>query len=459
MIEKISTLFKAHQLAFQAKSNFSYEQRKKNLLALRSMILENEPKILRALEKDLGKSELEGVVSETLFLVKEIDHTLKKLKKWMKRKRVSTPWLQLPARSFIQPEPIGVVLIISPWNYPFQLLISPLVGALAAGNVAILKPSEIASETSRAVSELIPKYFEESIVSVVEGAVEETTSLLGLPFNHIFYTGNGHVGRIVMEKASRHLTPVTLELGGKSPCLIWGDNDLSLVAKRLVWGKFFNAGQTCVAPDYVLIENSKKKALVSLLENTLKEFYPDGPRNSPDYGKIVSVRHFDRLLSYIPEEEVLVGAHSSKDELFLSPTILDAKSTSPSMKEEIFGPILPILTIESLEEGISFIKSRPNPLAAYIFSKDESVLERYVLEVQSGGMCLNDSLVHLTNGNLPFGGIGESGMGSYHGKKSFDIFTHYKSVMKRGTFLDLALRYPPYFGSLSIIRKLLNWFG
>ncbi len=444
---------------FVDRLNHSYDSRRDHLLTLRKLILENENKILEALEEDLGKSRFEGVISETLFLVKEIDFSLKKLKKWMKKKRVSTPFLQFPARSFIVPEPVGVVLIISPWNYPFQLLISPLIGALAAGNTAILKPSEVAPAVSSVIAELVPKYFSEGIVGVVEGAIAETQALLDLPFQHIFYTGNSHVGRIIMEKAAKHLCPVTLELGGKSPCFVDKDNDLQLVARRLMWGKFFNTGQTCVAPDYVLVEEETQAALIEAMKKALAEFFPFGAKDSPDYGKIINERHFNRLESYLEESEIEYGGERDKSKLYFSPTLLKATESSKSMKEEIFGPILPIIKVKNFDEALSFIRRRPHPLAAYAFSRNGKLLNRFCDEVTAGGMCLNDSLVHLTSETLPFGGVGESGMGAYHGKKSFDIFTHYKSVMKRGLFIDLPVRYPPYKGKENLIRRLLNWLG
>jgi acyl-CoA reductase-like NAD-dependent aldehyde dehydrogenase len=376
----------------------------------------------------------------------------------MKKKRVKSPFLQFPARSYIVPEPLGVVLVISPWNYPFQLLISPVVGALAAGNTAILKPSEAAQSTSKVIAELVPKYFDKSVVSVVEGAVAETQALLDLPFHHIFYTGNSHVGRIVMEKAAKHLCPVTLELGGKSPCFIDKDNDIDLVGKRLAWGKFFNTGQTCVAPDYVLVEGSVKDKLVNSIKKALLEFFPEGAKNSPDYGRIINERHFDRLLGYMDQSEVISGGNTERESLFIEPTLLNSSASSPSMKDEIFGPILPIIEVADYKEAKNFIRSRPHPLAAYAFSKNNELLEDFTSSVTAGGMCLNDSLVHLTSEHLPFGGVGESGMGSYHGKRSFDIFSHHKSVMKRGWFPDLSVRYPPYKGKLGLVRKLLSWF-
>lgn len=459
MTDQIRSLFEDQQQAFIDQKNLTFEQRRSHLLSLRNLILENEREIIQALKEDLGKSELESTLGETLFTVKEIDHTLKKLKKWMKRKRVGSPLVQFPVRSFIQPHPKGVILIISPWNYPFQLLISPLVGALAAGNTAILKPSEIAPATSRVISQLVPKYFPSEILAVVEGGVPETTALLELPFNHILYTGNSFVGRIVMEKAAKNLTPVTLELGGKSPCLIWGDNDFPLVAKRIAWGKTFNVGQTCVAPDYVLISEKDKPAFLKCIKESFKEFYPEGSENSPDYGKIISDKHFDRIVSYMPEDEVEVGGDFNKESRHISPTVLSSTPNSPAMKEEIFGPVLPVLTVKTMEEAIQFINSQPNPLAAYVFSKDEEVLERFNQNVVSGGMTINDCIVHFTSDKLPFGGVGESGMGSCHGKSSFDTFTHFKSVMKRGLFLDLPLRYPPYRDKIGFLRRLVDWLG
>lgn len=444
---------------FLERVNFTYKQRCHHLKQLRYLIVENEVAILKALKEDLGKGEFEGVIGETLFVVKEIDHTLKRLKKWMKKKRVGSPILQFPARSYIVSEPLGVVLVISPWNYPFQLLISPLVGALAAGNTAILKPSEVSVSTSKIIAELVPKYFKSDVVGVVEGAVPETQTLLDLPFHHIFYTGNSHVGRIVMEKAAKHLCPVTLELGGKSPCFIDKNNDLELVGKRLAWGKFFNTGQTCVAPDYVLVESSIREGLVKSIEKALKEFFPQGPKNSPDYGRIINERHFERIESYIVENELLLGGQVDKNELFIEPTVLLSNSSSPSMKDEIFGPVLPIIEVGSFSEAKAFIRERPHPLAAYAFSKDNSLLEDFSENVTAGGMCLNDSLVHLNGENLPFGGVGESGMGSYHGKRSFDIFSHHKSIMKRGWFPDLPVRYPPYDGKIGLVRRLLSWFS
>lgn len=454
----ISDLFSLQKNSFYKFKNSTYRERKENLLKLKKLILDNEGLIKGALYKDLGKSETEVVITETFFTLNELNHTLKNLKRLMKKRRVGTSLLSFPARSYIQPHPKGVVLIISPWNYPFQLLISPLIGALAAGNMAILKPSEVAPELSGLIADLIPRYFPEEIVAVVEGGIPETTELLNLPFNHIFYTGNIAVGKIVMERAAKNLTPVTLELGGKSPCVIWGENDFELVARRLVWGKFLNVGQTCVAPDYVIIEKENKQKLINAIEKTLEVFYPGGPSKSPDYGRMISHKHYDRVMNLIVPDEVEIGGKGIREDKYIGPTILSSSFDSPAMQEEIFGPVLPILTTDSFNEAIEYINSKPNPLASYIFSKDSFLLDDFSKKVISGGMTINDCVIHLTNPNLPFGGVGDSGIGSYHGKTSFETFTHYKSVMRRGLFLDITLRYPPYLGKSKIFRKLMSWF-
>ncbi len=458
-LEQISTIFESQKIAFEKGVMASYEARKNNLLALQKLIEDNEKSIIAALREDLAKSEFEGAISETLFTVNEIKHTLKGLKKWMKKRFHLAPHLQFPAWSWTRPEPLGKVLIISPWNYPFQLLMSPLIGALAAGNVVVLKPSEIAVATSKVIAELVPRYFSSDVVSVVEGAVEETQALLDLPFDHIFYTGNGSVGRIVMEKAAKHLCPVTLELGGKSPCLVLEADNISLAAKRIVWGKFFNTGQTCVAPDYILVHESRFDELVDNLKKYITEFFGDNPQMSEDYGRIISERHFTRLLDLINPEDVLHGGKGDQKDLYLEPTLVKADFHKKVMEDEIFGPILPLVKVKSFDEAKQLIFKRPNPLAAYLFSDSNTIIERFVSEIPSGGQCINDSIVHLTSPHLPFGGRGASGMGAYHGKKSFDTFSHTKSIMHRGTFLDLPVRYPPYKGKLGLIRKLLSWLG
>ncbi len=458
--ESIKSIFENHKKYFSGGETQSVAFRKSQLIRLKEVIERNEDRIHQALNEDLGKSVFEAFVSETGFCILEIDKAIQNIEKWAKKKSVSTSMLHFPASSYIKPEPLGTVLIISPWNYPFQLLISPLVGAIAAGNTAILKPSEVAPATSKIVAELIETSFSSDYITVVEGAVEETQALLDLPFDYIFYTGNEFVGKIVMEKASKHLTPVTLELGGKSPCFIVGDVDLDLTIKRIVWGKFFNAGQTCVAPDYILIEEKYHGHAIDLFKKYIKELYGSDPKSSPDYGKIINQRHFDRLMGYFSPEEVLVGGESDRDSCYIAPTILDANYDSAIMKDEIFGPLCPLIKIKSVDEGIKFVNSRPKPLALYVFTGNEDLESRILNETSSGGVCINDTLLHLSSDTLPFGGVGASGMGMYHGKFTFDTFSHKRAVMKRRQMLDIPIKYPPYTSSkLSKIRKLLKFMG
>jgi aldehyde dehydrogenase (NAD+) len=427
------------------------------LLKLKEVINDNEVEIVEALKSDLGKSEFESYISEIDFVTHEIDLALKNIHKWSKPKKVRSSLTFFPVKSYIYSEPYGKALIISPWNYPFQLLLDPLVGALAAGNTAILKPSEMAPATAAIVEKIISKAFDPKYVAVVTGAVEETTMLLEQKFDYIFYTGNGHVARIVMAAAAKNLTPLTLELGGKSPCLVLSEN-IDLSAKRIVWGKFFNAGQTCVAPDYVLIRPQDKQTFVESCKKWIEYFYGKDQRNCPDYGRIINERHFDRLCSYIEKDDLLHGGDVDKSQKYISPTLLSATEESKVMSEEIFGPLLPIVEINDLNDAIQYVLKGDKPLASYAFLDSESDKNEFIAKVSSGGMVINDTIVHLSNPNLPFGGVGESGMGGYHGKHSFDIFSHKKSVMKRSFLFENSLRYPPYKGKLDLIRKILSMF-
>ncbi len=455
---QIQQLFDKQKNFFLDGKTLSLESRKSSLSRLVEMIEENESLIFKALESDLGKSNFESFIGETGYVAGEARHAIKKLKKWMKKRRVSSPLLQFPARSYIQPEPLGVALIISPWNYPFQLLFSPLVGALAAGNTAILKPSEVAPATSKLTAELVPKYFREEQVAVVEGEIPETTTLLKMNFDYIFYTGNEFVGKIVMEAAAKNLTPVTLELGGKSPCGLFEVHNMELAVRRIVWGKYFNSGQTCVAPDYLLVKKGKAEEVAVLFKKIVEEFYRD-PKTSKDYGRIVNNRHFERLDSMLADEKLLVEYGKDSKSRFMGPVLLEANEFSKSMETEIFGPILPILEFDNIKEAIKFVRSKPKPLASYIFSDSDNNINSWREMISSGGLCINDTIVHLSSETLPFGGVGPSGMGSYHGQKSFDTFSHLKSVMKRYLFWDLPIRYPPYTGKLSIIRKIFRIFS
>jgi len=394
-------------------------------------------------------------VAEVAVTLEEIRLTKKHLKSWMKPKTVKTPFVLWPAKSQIHTDPLGVVLIIGPWNYPFQLMMAPLIGALAAGNCALLKPSELSPNTSDLLFELIPKYFEKTYVSIVGGGVPETTELLKLPFDHIFFTGSPKVGKVVMEAAAKHLTPVTLELGGKSPAVVCEDADLEITARRLVWGKFYNAGQTCVAPDYLLVQKSIKERLIEEIKKALQEQFGQNPKESSSFARIINRKNFERLVALLPNQKVIQGGSSDGDQLFIEPTLLiEVKWSDDVMKEEIFGPLLPILEFNEFSEAIDQINHQPKPLAAYLFTQSKSQKDQFLDSVSFGGGCMNDVMVHLSNPHLPFGGVGNSGMGSYHGINSFLTFSHQKSVLFRSKYLDWSFRYAPYTKNKIKILKL-----
>jgi aldehyde dehydrogenase (NAD+) len=354
-------------------------------------------------------------------------------------------------------EPLGVVLVISPWNYPVQLLLSPLVGAIAAGNCAVLKPSEVTPNVSDVIGRLVPKYLDPDAITVVQGGVDETTAVLRERFDHILYTGNGAVARHVMEAAAKHLTPITLELGGKSPCIVDKDVDLMVAARRIAWGKFLNAGQTCVAPDYVLVHESRERDLIDALKKAVHEFYGDDPKRTPDYGRIVNERHHRRLAVLLKDGEVALGGQADEADRYIAPTILrNVPTNAPVMADEIFGPILPVLTVRSIDEAVTFVNARPKPLALYVFTKDPKVGEDVLARTSSGGACVNATIWHLANPNLPFGGVGPSGMGAYHGRDSFETFSHRKAVVTKSTRIDPKLAYPPYTRlKTEILKRLL----
>jgi aldehyde dehydrogenase (NAD+) len=430
---------------FRSGRTKSMRWRAEQLRALRSMVVEREKDFIDALAADMSKPLFEAWIGETAFIRQEVDYAIKHLRAWTKPERVKTPIPNQPGRSFVVREPLGVVLIIGPWNYPVQLVLSPLIGAIAAGNAALIKPSEIAPHASAAIAEWVPRYIDTDAVAVVEGGVAETTALLEQRFDHIFYTGGGAVGRVVMTAAAKHLTPVTLELGGKSPCYVDRDADLEVAARRIVWGKFFNAGQTCVAPDYVLVDEAVEAQLVERLQRTVREFYGEDPQRSPDYARIVSDRHFQRLLPLVKDGEVVTGGQSDATSRYIAPTILrGVKDDAKVMQDEIFGPILPVQTVHDVEEAIDRINARPKPLALYVFTRSKEVKRRVLESTSSGGACVNDTVAHLSVPELPFGGVGPSGMGAYHGRASFETFSHRKSVLDKATVLDPPLRYPPY---------------
>jgi aldehyde dehydrogenase (NAD+) len=422
--------------------------RRTQLRAMARMLSDGEEAFLDALAADLGKPAIEGWMTELRHVQNEIDHILDHLKAWAAPERVRVRAVLRPSKASIVPEPLGVALVIAPWNYPVHLLLLPMAYALAAGNAVVGKPSEITPRTAAALSRWVPRYLDESAVAIVEGDAPVVTSLLDQRWDHIFYTGNGTVGRIVMEAAAKHLTPVTLELGGKSPTIIDRSANLAVAARRVAWGKFVNAGQTCVAPDYVLVDRAVEQPFVDLLTQELTAFYGSDPKASPDLTRIVSDRHFDRLHDLLEGRtsgRVVAGGGSDRSERYLAPTVVsDVSWDDALMREEIFGPILPVLAVNGIDEAISNINAHEKPLALYVFSEDQAAADRVIEETSSGGVCVNGTLLHLAVTDLPFGGVGESGMGAYHGKAGFDTFSHRKAVFQRGTRPDPSVMYPPY---------------
>lgn len=450
-------LYRAQKAFFDGGATRPVAFRLAQLKKLKEAIASREAAILDALRRDLGKPEFEAYGSELGFVYEELRFIEKRLHRWAAPRRVSTPILQWPASSRIHPEPKGVVLVISPWNYPFQLLISPAVGAIAAGNCVLLKPSELAPHTSRVVAELVSSTFPPEFLACVEGAVEVTQRLLDLPFDHVFFTGSTAVGKVIMAAAAKHLTPVTLELGGKSPCIVDDTVPVEVTGRRIAWGKFFNAGQTCVAPDYLLVPRRLKQPLCEAIQDAIVQFFGDDPAASPDYARIVNDRHFKRLEGLMQGARVITGGKTRATDRYIAPTLLESPGwDAPVMKEEIFGPLLPVVEYDSLDDAIDRVKGLPRPLALYVFSASEESQEKVVSRLSFGGGCVNDTLMHLANPNLPFGGIGPSGLGHYHGKYSFDTFSHFKSVLKRPFYLDLKLRYQPYLDRVKLVRRLIG---
>jgi len=430
---------------FRSGKTRSIAWRKQQLKQLGKLVKENEDALLAALKADLGKAPFEGWVTEIYVIYAELQHTLRHFEDWLEPEEVPTPLIAQPATSTIHREPLGTVLVIGPWNYPVQLSLLPLVPALAAGNCVLLKPSEVASASSELVASLIPKYLDEDAVRVIQGGIPETTEILAQQWDHIFFTGSTPVGHIVMEAAAKHLTPVTLELGGKSPCIVDETAKLGVAANRIIWGKLYNAGQTCVAPDYIFVHKSKEEALIAAFEKTLRNFFPEGAQASGDYGRIINSKHFDRVVAMLEGQDIALGGEHDRDDLFIAPTVLrNVDPESPVMSEEIFGPLLPVLTYESLDEVTEFINDRPKPLALYVFSNKRKNQEQVLGNTSSGGACVNQTIMHLGVPDLPFGGVGASGMGAYHGRSGIETFSHRKSVFKRGTLLDPPVIYPPY---------------
>ncbi len=442
--EDLQKLLQQQRTFFATGATQRLSLRRWALQKLQAGIRALESQLLDALRLDLGKDPCEGYMTEIGMVLGEIRYQLKYLERFAAPRRVPTPLAQFPGRSLRIPQPYGNVLVISPWNYPVMLSLEPLVDALAAGNTVLLKPSDASPHTSLVLQKLIGMCFPQKYVAVVTGGRAENQQLLDQKFDYIFFTGGKTVGRVVLEKAAKHLTPVTLELGGKSPCIVDATANLDVAARRIVFGKFLNGGQTCVAPDYLLVQEEVKEPLLRHMARWIRRFYGADPLNNPQYGRIVNQKHYDRLMGLIQGEQVFLGGlGNGRDRI--APTILTGVSPkSPIMQEEIFGPILPVLTFSHLEQAIAFVNRRPKPLALYLFTESPAAKRRVLSACSFGGGCVNDTIIHLASSHLPFGGVGESGMGAYHGRAGFDTFTHWRSVVDKGTWLDLPLRYPPY---------------
>ncbi|SNR57720.1 aldehyde dehydrogenase [Flavobacterium sp. ov086] len=432
--------------------------RKETLKKLLYNIQKSEDLIVKALYDDFKKPEFEAVLTETNYVISELKDTIKNIHKWAKPKRVLPSLLNFPSTDYIFKEPYGNVLVIAPWNYPFQLALCPLISAVAAGNRVVLKPSELTPNTSSVIAKIIEKTFHINHVEVFEGGIEVSNKLLAKRWDYIFFTGSVSVGKIIAKAAAENLTPVTLELGGKNPCIIDETANLKLAAKRIVWGKFINAGQTCIAPDYILIQKNMKVNFLSFLMEEIIKAYGKKMEKSPDFARIINTKNWVRLDSMIEREKVVFGGETDASKLYISPTIIEEPALdSPVMKEEIFGPILPILTYETQAEIQNVISRYEKPLAFYVFSENKSFAKKLITTYSFGGGCINDTVVQFSNKRLPFGGVGHSGIGAYHGQLSFDIFSHHKAVVKKGNWLDLPMRYAPYKDKLTSIKRLLDW--
>jgi aldehyde dehydrogenase (NAD+) len=440
------------------RTNISY--RKQALQKLLLCVQTHEDAIIKALYADFKKPAFEVVATETSYIEAELRYTLKNIEKWARPKKVLPTFLNFPSTDAIYREPYGKVLIIAPWNYPYQLALSPLIAAVAAGNQVVVKPSELTPHTSAVIAKIVQESFDSTHVSCIEGGIDVSRSLLAQRWDYIFFTGSSSVGTIVAQAAAKHLTPVTLELGGKNPCIVEETADLKLAAKRIVWGKFMNAGQTCIAPDYILVSKTVKEPLVSYLKAEIQLAYGDQPKASPDYGRIVNEKHWRRLIALAEDATVLWGGEFDREDCYISPTLLDEPAMDHLvMQDEIFGPLLPIISYHTEEDLDRIILHYEKPLALYVFTSNQSWARKMVTRYSFGGGCINDTLVQFTNKRLPFGGVGHSGMGAYHGAQSFLLFSHEKSVLKRGTWLDIPTRYAPYGGKINLIRKVVRWFS
>lgn len=437
----------------------SVDFRKKTLVKLLVAIEKHEKEISQALFEDFKKPEFEAYLTETYFVLSELKLTIKNINNWAKPKTVMPNLVNFPSIDYIYSEPYGKVLIIAPWNYPFQLALLPVIAAVAAGNQVVLKPSELTPATSKLISKIINEIFEKDHVEVIEGGLEVSQNLLAKRWDYIFFTGSVSVGKIVAKAAAEHLTPVTLELGGKNPCIIHETADLRLAAKRIVWGKFINAGQTCIAPDYLLVANKIKEPFIAYLKAEIILAYGENPETSNDFCRIINEKNWLRLVKMIEKEKIVLGGKTTKEDFYFSPTLIDEPSLeSLVMQEEIFGPILPIIGYEKEIDLEQIILKYEKPLALYVFSENKSFNNKIIAKYSFGGGCINDTIIHVSNNKLPFGGVGHSGIGAYHGKTSFDVFSHKKAIVKKANWLDLTIRYAPYKEKIKWLKKLLNWF-
>jgi aldehyde dehydrogenase (NAD+) len=442
---------------FQSGAALSYDHRRKQLLLLRASLLKYEQDIAAALYSDLKKSREEAYGTETGLVIAELSKTLQHLRQWMKPKRAATNMVNLPSSSRIYRDPLGVVLIIAPWNYPLQLALVPLIGAIAGGNCAVIKPSEHAPATAALLEKMLSEIFPPEYIRVVQGDGAEVVRGLMQSFrwDHVFFTGSIPVGRAVYQLAANHLTPVTLELGGKSPVVVEKDADIRTAAKRIVLGKFINAGQTCIAPDYLLVHREIRDEMLDALRDAIRNFYGDKPEESPDYARIIHAKRFDTLTGYLSQGQIIAGGHTDRAQLYIEPTLMeDVPTDCPLMQEEIFGPILPVYAFSDMDEALTIVRRQPDPLAFYLFTKDTGLQRTWMEQYSFGGGCINNTVWHFANHHLPFGGVGYSGTGAYHGKYSFDTFTHAKAVMRTPGWIDPSIKYPPYKGKL----KWFQWF-
>lgn len=452
----MKTLIEQQRAFFNTNKTKDTDFRIEQLQRLKTLLLSNQNRLNDAIYADFKKSPFETFTNEFGLVFLDIDEACKKLKSWSKRKRVRTNWVNFPAKSYIIPEPLGVSLVIGAWNYPYQLSFAPVIAAIAAGNTVILKPSELPSNTSRVMAELINSHFETAFFHVVEGGISETTALLEQRFDKIFFTGSPNVGRIVYQAAAKHLTPVTLELGGKSPAIFTENANLKMGVKRLIWAKFLNSGQTCIAPDYVLLPKSMKDEFLLLAKEEI-EFAQYSVQNG-NYIQIINDRNVQRLKQLLDPEKVYSGGKTDEEERIIEPTLLhNITFSDPIMQEEIFGPLLPVLTYDSLDEAIAEVKNREKPLSCYIFTNDSSLKNKLLSEISFGGGAVNEAIMHISNSRLPFGGVGQSGTGSYHGEAGFRTFSHYKSILEKASWFETKLKYSPYSeGKLKWIKRLMG---